>query len=158
SRWSAQIRQGPGGRGAGQSHASVGSLHHRDRFGRRPFRLRADGRVDRRFHPQGGGIMAFWLLKTGPSPYSYSDLERDAKTPWNGITNPTALIHLREMKKGDQAFVYHTGGERAIVGVAEIVTPPYPDPKAKNPKIVIVDIAAKKKLAKPVDLDTIKKD
>ena len=102
--------------------------------------------------------MAYWLLKTEPSTYSYADLERDGKTPWNGITNPTALIHLRAMKKGDLALIYHTGGERAIVGVAEIVAGPYPDPKADNPKIVIVDIKAKKPLAKPIDLETIKAD
>jgi predicted RNA-binding protein with PUA-like domain len=102
--------------------------------------------------------MAYWLLKTEPSTYSYSDLERDGRTPWNGITNPTALIHLRAMKKGDLALIYHTGGERAIVGVAEIVTPPYPDPKANNEKIVIVDIKAKQALKNPVDLDTIKSD
>jgi len=102
--------------------------------------------------------MAYWLLKTEPGTYSFSDLQRDGKTPWNGITNPTALIHLRAMKKGDLALIYHTGGERAIVGIAEIVTPPYPDPKAKNEKIVIVDIQAKKPLAHPVELDTIKTD
>ena len=102
--------------------------------------------------------MAYWLLKTEPSTYSYADLERDGKTPWNGITNPTALIHLRAMKKGDLALIYHTGGERAVVGMAQIVTGPYPDPKADNEKIVIVDIKAKKKLARPVDLDEIKAD
>jgi predicted RNA-binding protein with PUA-like domain len=102
--------------------------------------------------------MAYWLLKTEPGTYSFSDLEREKKTTWNGITNTTALKHIRSMKKGDQAFIYHTGDERAVVGVAEIVSGPYADPKEDNEKLVVMDIKAKKKLAKPVTLDAIKAD
>jgi predicted RNA-binding protein with PUA-like domain len=102
--------------------------------------------------------MAYWLLKTEPGTYSFSDLERVKKTTWNGITNTTALKHIRSMKKGDQAFIYHTGDERAVVGVAEIVSGPYADPKEDNEKLVVMDIKAKKKLAKPVTLDAIKAD
>lgn len=102
--------------------------------------------------------MAYWLLKTEPSEYSFNDLVRDKKTVWSGITNNTALIHLRNMKQGDLALVYHTGDERAVVGIAKIASGPYPDPDAENPKIVVVDLKAEKRLARPVSLDTIKSD
>jgi predicted RNA-binding protein with PUA-like domain len=102
--------------------------------------------------------MAYWLLKTEPSTYSWSNLVRDKKTVWEGVTNATALKHLRTMKKGDQALIYHTGGERAAVGIAEITSAPYPDPKKDDKKIVVVDIKPKKPLAKPVGLDLIKAD
>jgi len=65
--------------------------------------------------------MAYWLLKTEPGEYSYADLERDRRTVWSGITNNLALIHLRAMKAGDQALIYHTGKEKAIVGMADVV-------------------------------------
>jgi predicted RNA-binding protein with PUA-like domain len=102
--------------------------------------------------------MALWLLKTEPDCYSWADLEREKKTAWDGITNALALKHLRTMKKGDLALIYHTGGERAAVGVAEIVSNPRPDPKEDDEKLVVVDIKAKKKLANPVALDVIKAD
>ena len=102
--------------------------------------------------------MAYWLLKTEPGSYSWSDLRRDKKTPWNGVTNTTALKHIRTMKKGDLALIYHTGDERAAVGVAEVTSNPYPDPKANDEKIVIVDVKAKKPLPRPVGLDVMKAD
>lgn len=102
--------------------------------------------------------MAYWLLKTEPSEYSWDDLVRDKTVAWEGVTNATALIHIRKMKQGDLAYVYHTGNERAAVGVAKIASDPYPDPKAKNERIVIVDLKAQGKLPKPVTLDTIKSD
>jgi predicted RNA-binding protein with PUA-like domain len=102
--------------------------------------------------------MAFWLLKTEPSTYSFDDLVRDKKTVWNGVTNNTALKHIRSMKQGDSALVYHTGDVRAAVGIAEIASDPYPDPKQKDPKLVVVDLKPKKKLPKPVTLDAIKAD
>jgi predicted RNA-binding protein with PUA-like domain len=102
--------------------------------------------------------MALWLLKTEPSTYSYDDLAREKKTTWDGITNATALKHIRTMKKGDSALIYHTGAERAVVGVAEIASNPYADPKAKDEKLVVFDLKPKKKLAGPVSLDTIKAD
>src|SRR3954464_3447467 len=102
--------------------------------------------------------MAYWLLKTEPSTYSFSDLRRDKKTTWDGVTNATALIHIRTMKKGDLALIYHTGDERAVAGVAEIVTNPSPDPKEDNAKIVVFDIKAKAPLPHPVTLDDIKAD
>src|SRR6476620_6237906 len=102
--------------------------------------------------------MSLWLLKSEPGTYSWADLVRDRKTVWEGVTNPTALIHLRAMKKGEQALIYHTGTERAAVGIAEITTAPYPDPRAGNPKIVVVDIKPVRALARPVTLDEIKSD
>jgi predicted RNA-binding protein with PUA-like domain len=102
--------------------------------------------------------MAYWLLKTEPTDYSWDDLVRDGKTAWDGVANNTALIHLRAMKGGDMAIIYHTGDERAAVGIAEITSAPYPDPKADDPKLVVVDIKPKKKLSKPVALAQIKAD
>src|SRR5439155_9839531 len=87
--------------------------------------------------------MALWLLKTEPDGYSWSDLEREKKTVWDGVTNALALKHVRTMKKGDLALIYHTGGERAAVGIAEIVSNPHPDPKQQDEKIVVVDVKAK---------------
>ena len=100
--------------------------------------------------------MAYWLLKTEPGTYSYADLERERKTVWNGVTNNLALKHIRSMAKGDLAFVYHTGDEKSIVGIAEIVSSPYPDPKAKDPRLVVVDLQPKEKLRKPVSLAEVK--
>jgi predicted RNA-binding protein with PUA-like domain len=102
--------------------------------------------------------MKYWLLKTEPDDYSWADLVRDGKTAWDGVANNTALIHLRAMKAGDAAVIYHTGDERAAIGIAEIKSAPYPDPKADDPKLVVVDIKPKKKLPKPVTLAQIKSD
>lgn len=97
-----------------------------------------------------------WLLKTEPSTYSYDDLVREGKTRWDGVTNPVALKNIRAMKKGDLAFVYHTGSEKSVVGIAEIASDPYPDPEANDLRIVVFDIATKKKLRRPVALAEIK--
>jgi predicted RNA-binding protein with PUA-like domain len=102
--------------------------------------------------------VAYWLLKTEPDGYSWSDLERDRKTAWDGVANALALKHIRGMKKGDLALIYHTGGERRAVGIAEITSAPYPDPKHKDEKLAIVDLKTRKTLANPVTLDTIKSD
>ena len=100
--------------------------------------------------------MSFWLLKSDPETYSYDDLERDKRTVWDGVSNPLALKHIRGMAKGDLAFVYHSGDEKAIIGMAEIVSVPYPDPKQKDPKLVVVEIKAKERLARTVSLAAIK--
>ena len=102
--------------------------------------------------------MARWLLKTEPGTYSFADLQRDKKATWDGISNATALKHLRTMNKGDLALIYHTGDERAVVGIAEITSKPYADPKEEDEKLVVVDLKPKKLLANPVGLDVIKKD
>ncbi len=100
--------------------------------------------------------MAYWLLKTEPSTYSYSDLERDKKTTWDGVRNNLALKHIRAMKKGDLAFIYHSGDEKSIVGIAEIVSDSYPDPKQKDEKLAVVDLKPKEKLKNPVTLAAVK--
>jgi predicted RNA-binding protein with PUA-like domain len=100
----------------------------------------------------------YWILKTEPSTYSFDDLLRDRRTVWDGITNALALKHVRSMAKGDRAMIYHTGDEKAIVGLATVVRPPYADPKADDPKLAVVDIEAGARLPKPVSLATIKAD
>lgn len=103
-------------------------------------------------------IMAFWLMKTEPSEFSYGDLEREKRGVWDGVTNNTALMHLRAMRKGDRALIYHSGGEKSLVGLADIVSDPYPDPKVGDAKFVVVDIAPAGRLSRPVLLGRIKKE
>ncbi len=102
--------------------------------------------------------MGKWLLKTEPGTYSWDDLEREKRTTWDGVANALALKHIRAMQKGDLALVYHTGGEKAAVGVAEIASDPYADPKDAAGKATVVDLKPKKKLARPVTLAQIRKD
>jgi predicted RNA-binding protein with PUA-like domain len=97
-----------------------------------------------------------WLLKTEPSTYSYADLERDKHAVWDGVSNPLALKHLRAMKRGDLAFIYHTGDEKQIVGVAEVTRDAYPDPKEDNPRLVVVDLEPRERLARAITLAGIK--
>ena len=102
--------------------------------------------------------MARWLLKTEPDTYNWDQLVRDKRTTWDGVANATALKHIRAMKKGDVALIYHTGDEKAAVGVAEVASAPYPDPNEDDEKLVVVDLKARKKLARPVTLAEIKAD
>jgi len=102
--------------------------------------------------------VAYWLLKTEPHCYSWDDLSRDKKASWDGVTNALALKHIRTMKKGDLALIYHTGDERAAIGVAEITSAPHPDPKEDDEKLAVVDLKPKKKLKRPVTLDEFKAD
>jgi len=102
--------------------------------------------------------MNHWLLKSDPDTYSFDDLERDRRTVWDGVRNNQALIYLRQMKRGDTAFIYHSGGDRAIIGSAAIVGGAYPDPKLDDEKLVVVDVAAGKRLPNPVTLSQIKRD
>jgi len=102
--------------------------------------------------------VSHYLLKTEPDDYSYEDLERDGSTVWDGVRNNAALLHMRGMKKGDLAFIYHTGKVRAAVGVARLSSDPYPDPDADNPKVVVFDVEPVEKLAHPVTLADVKAD
>jgi predicted RNA-binding protein with PUA-like domain len=102
--------------------------------------------------------MAYWLLKTEPSDYSYADLERDGSTVWDGVGNNLALKHMREVHKGDEAFIYHTGSERQIVGIAEIISDPYPDPGRPDTKRVVFDVRPRRRLANSVTLRRVKDD
>ena len=90
--------------------------------------------------------MAYWLLKTELDCYSWDDLSRDKKTTWDGVNNALALKHIRSMKKGDLALIYHTGDERRAVGVAEVTGAPYADPKEDDEKLAVVDLKSKRKL------------
>jgi predicted RNA-binding protein with PUA-like domain len=93
-------------------------------------------------------------LKTEPSEYGFSDLVRDRRTRWEGVSNPVALKHLRSMLQGDEALIYHTGNEKAVIGLARVASAPYPDPR--NPKLVVVDVEPVKPLPRPVPLAEIK--
>ena len=97
-----------------------------------------------------------WLLKTEPSTYAYEDLEKEGRAVWDGVKNPFALRNMREMKAGDRVVIYHTGDEKAAVGLAEVTREAYPDPKQKDPKLLVVDLKAAGRLASPVTLATIK--
>jgi predicted RNA-binding protein with PUA-like domain len=98
----------------------------------------------------------YWLLKTEPGTYAYADLERQAQAVWDGVTNALALKHLRAMKKGNLAFIYHTGDEKQIVGIANVASDPYPDPKQKDERLVVVKVKARERLRRPVTLTEIK--
>jgi len=102
--------------------------------------------------------MRHWILKTEPSTYSFDDLAKEATAVWDGVKNPVALKHLRNMQPGDQVLIYHTGDERAVVGHAEVTSAAYPDPKSKEGDLVVVNLRAGKRLARPVLLSEIKAD
>ena len=97
-----------------------------------------------------------WLLKSDPETYSFNDLERDGETRWDGVSNNLALKHIRSMHPGDTALVYHSGDEKAIVGLAEIRSEPYTDPKQNDPRLVVVDLKAGARLKRPVTLAEVK--
>lgn len=99
-----------------------------------------------------------WLLKSEPGTYAFSDLVREGRACWDGISAPAALIHLRAMRKGDEALIYHSGGERAIVGIARAVSDPYPDPKLLDPRRVVIDLVPVRPLEAPIPLARIKAD
>ena len=100
--------------------------------------------------------MANWLFKEEPSHYSFDRLLRDKKTVWDGVENNLALIHLRNVAKGDRVLFYHTGDEKAVVGIMEVAKGPYADPTQKDPRLVVVDVKPIGKLARPVTLAEIK--
>ena len=100
--------------------------------------------------------MAFWLLKTEPSDYAYSDLVLEKKTVWDGVSNNLALKYIRQMRKGDLALIYHTGNEKAVVGIAVLISDPYPDPEQNDPRLVVVDVKPKKKLVREISLAEVK--
>jgi predicted RNA-binding protein with PUA-like domain len=97
-----------------------------------------------------------WLFKEEPSSYSFDALKKDGGTVWAGVRNPLAQKHLRSVKKGDRIFFYHTGNEKAVVGVAKATSDAYPDPNDKTGKAAVVDIAPERALARPVTLAEIK--
>ncbi|MBZ5538789.1 MAG: EVE domain-containing protein [Acidobacteriia bacterium] len=102
--------------------------------------------------------MSRWLFKTEPTHYSFDDLAQNKKAVWDGITNNLALKHLRGVRKGDEVFIYHTGDEKRLVGIAHISSNPYPDPKQNDPKMAVVDIKPGRRLKRGVTLAEIKAD
>lgn len=102
--------------------------------------------------------MACWILKTEPSTYGYADLERDGTAVWDGVKNALALRHLRAMAKDDRVIVYHSGKDKAAVGLAVVVRAAYPDPKLEDDALVVVDLQAAGRLAAPVPLAAIRKE
>jgi len=102
--------------------------------------------------------MNYWLVKQEPTIYSYDMLEKQRKTVWDGVHNNLALKHIRSMKKGDMAFFYHTGKEKQVVGITEIASNPYQNPKEDDERFVVVDVKPSSRLKRPITLDEIKKD
>lgn len=100
--------------------------------------------------------MAYWLIKSEPFKYSWDQLVKDKKTVWDGIRNYAARLNLRAMKKGDLAFFYHSNEGMEIVGIAKIVKEAFQDPTTDDERWVAVEVAAHKKLNKPVTLAQIK--
>ena len=99
---------------------------------------------------------SFWLVKQEPSSYSWSDFVADEETSWTGVRNFAARNNLRKMQKGDEVFFYHSGDEKAVVGIAKVTRTAYRDPTAKEGDWSAVDIAAVKALRRPVTLREIK--
>ena len=97
-----------------------------------------------------------WLFKEEPSSYNFEQFRKDGSTVWSGVKNPLAQKHLRGVKKGDRIFYYHTGTERAIVGIARATRDAYPDPKDKAGKAFVVDLEPASALDRPVSLAEIK--
>lgn len=97
-----------------------------------------------------------WLLKTEPDCYSWDDLTRDGKTVWDGVSNALALKHIRAVRKGDRLLIYHTGREKAVMGVAQATADAYPDPKQQDEKLAVFDLKPLKALKRPVRLGEIK--
>jgi predicted RNA-binding protein with PUA-like domain len=102
--------------------------------------------------------MMNWLFKEEPANYSYDAFVKDKQTTWSGVKNPLAQKNLRSVRKGDRIFYYHTGNEKAVVGVARAVSDAYDDPADRTGKLGVVDVAPVKKLPRPVTLAEIKAD
>jgi len=102
----------------------------------------------------------YWLAKqepSGPRGYNFETLKKDKTTIWDGVHNNLALKHMREIKKGDLVLFYHTGDERQIVGIMEVISDPYPNPKEDNKRFIVFDVKYKKSLKRPITLDEMKK-
>ena len=101
---------------------------------------------------------SYWLLKTEPGEYSYADLARDGRAEWDGVTNPTAQKNMRAMKVDDLCVIYHTGDEKQAVGLARVVRDPYPDPQDGSGRLVLVDLAPERALARATTLAEIRQN
>jgi len=102
----------------------------------------------------------YWLAKqepSGPRGYNFETLKKDKKTIWDGVHNNLALKHMRKIKNGDLILFYHTGDERQIVGIMEVISDPYSNPKEDNKRFIMFDVKYKKSLKRPITLDEMKK-
>jgi predicted RNA-binding protein with PUA-like domain len=99
---------------------------------------------------------SYWLVKSEPAKYAYSDLERDGRTVWDGVRNNTAALHLKAMREGDQVLYYHSQEGLAVVGVAQVVREAFLDPSDPAGRFVAVELAPVRALAKPVTLAQMK--
>ena len=102
--------------------------------------------------------MKYWLLKSEPDAWSWNNQVKEGASMWDGVRNYQARNNLKEMKKNDLCFFYHSVTERSIVGIVKVVKEYYPDPTDKTDRFVVVDVKAIKKLKNPVSLDQIKKN
>ncbi|MBI3418813.1 MAG: EVE domain-containing protein [Proteobacteria bacterium] len=102
--------------------------------------------------------MSYWLMKSEPDAYSWQQLVKDKRTGWSGVRNYTAANNLKAMKKGDQAFFYHSNIGLEIVGIMEVAREAYPDASDKTGRFVMVDVKPLKALKNPVSLKTVKAD
>lgn len=102
--------------------------------------------------------MALWLFKQEPSCYSWTDLQRDGSTTWDGVANAVAQKHLRSVKKGDRVLFYHTGNDKAVVGIMQVDADPMPDPSDPAGKQVAVTVKPLRQLKHAVTLAAIKAD
>jgi predicted RNA-binding protein with PUA-like domain len=105
-------------------------------------------------------MVNYWLAKQEPDGsrgYSFETLKKDKKTVWDGVHNNLALKHMREMNNGDLVLFYHTGNERQAIGIMEVISEPYSNPKEDNKRFIVVDVKYKKSLKRPVTLDEMKK-
>jgi predicted RNA-binding protein with PUA-like domain len=102
--------------------------------------------------------MAYWLFKEEPDHYSYTNLEQDGSTLWDGVTNNLARQNLRKVRHGDRIWYYHTGKEKVIVGEMRAVGDPKPDPDSDDPKAVVVEVKPVRRLPAVVPLSRIKAD
>jgi predicted RNA-binding protein with PUA-like domain len=102
--------------------------------------------------------MAYWLVKSEPSVYSWEDFQKDGKTSWEGVRNYAARNHLRAMKKGDEVFYYHSNEGLSIVGIAKVIKEAYQDPTTAEEAWVTVDLKPVKSLKHPVSMKQIKNE
>ena len=106
-------------------------------------------------------MVNYWLAKqepSGPRGYNFEQLKKEKTTVWDGVHNNLALKHMREMKSGDLVLFYHTGDERQAVGIMQVTSKPYPNPKEDVERFIVVDVKYKKSLKRPVTLDEMKKE
>jgi predicted RNA-binding protein with PUA-like domain len=99
-----------------------------------------------------------WLFKEEPSSYNFDELVKDKKAVWSGVKNPVAQKHLHAVKRGDRIFYYHTGDEKAVVGIAKALGDAYPDPSDPTGRAAVVDVGPVGRLSRPVTLREIKAD